>query len=176
MKSPHRESFIRLYLLASAMILMNVGCGPGEVDSEPSYADLVVIYNAELGSLDRLEKKRSELIATYEKQHRPDADHAIEAISAALSSTTAENREAGGALDPQAVLDQAVENAEKTQQVVSQLLDVVATQAEGGEAAAQEVPYSEEFKLELAALDEEIEKQQARVERARQARDAAETK
>ena len=74
-------------------------------------------------------------------------------------------------------LDQAVENAEKAQEVAAQLLKTMTSAAQADrDAAGQQIPYSEEFQQQLAAIDKEIEEQKARVERARQARDVAEQK
>ncbi len=82
----------------------------------------------------------------------------------------------GVPVDPQAMLDQAVQNAEKAQQVTSQLLQAVAQPKPGEGGAAGEVTYSPEFQQQLAELDQQIAEQRERVERARQARDAAEAK
>lgn len=179
MIAPSRET-PRSVLLAFVLLPLCLGCGPGggAAESQPSYADLVVTYNAELETLDRLEKKRADLIAEYERQRRPDAEKAVQALTDVLNSAaggTAEN-DSGEPLDPNAALDRAVASAEKAQQASSQLLET-ALQASGagrGDTAPQNEAYPEELERELAALDEEIEKQKARVERARQARDAAE--
>ena len=156
--------------------LLNAGCGSSE--SQPSYADLVVVYNAELETLDRLERKRAELVATYEQQFRPDAEDALAAITGALSAAGEANRQIGAesAADPHDALDQAIESAMNVQQATSQVLEAATEQAgaEGGSTGSLAAHYSEEFKLQLASLDKEIDEQKARVERARQARDAAE--
>lgn len=49
-----------------------VGC-QGEVDSGPSYSDLVVTHNAELEQLDRREAKREKLIEEFAATTAPDA-------------------------------------------------------------------------------------------------------
>ena len=172
------RSAIFFALLAGATTLLNIGCGP--VEKRPSYADLVVIYNAELAALDRLERKKADLIVDFEKQLAPKVDDALQALSDVLSTAAAANRDgtAFDATDPNDMLDQAIENAAKMQQATSQLLEVAAGQASGetAEQATAESLYSEELKAQLAALDEEIAEQQARVDRARLARNAAEAK
>ncbi len=119
------------------------------------------------------------MIDQYEAQHRPSADNALKSLTDAITSAGDATREGASdpPTDPNAALDRAVENAEKAQEVASQLLKTMtsATQADR-EAAGQQIPYSEEFQQQLAAIDKEIEEQKARVERARQARDAAEQK
>ncbi len=97
-------------------------------------------------------------------------------LTTAASELTREvNPDAG--LDPNAALDQAVENAQNTKDVFSQLLDSVTQPPadESEEEVAMRTEMTAEFEKQLEALDEEIEKQKQRVERARQARDDAES-
>jgi septal ring factor EnvC (AmiA/AmiB activator) len=157
-------------------MLSIAGCAGSIANPQPSYADLVVTYNAEQETLDRLVRQRAELIANYERQMAPDTDQAIRALTDVLNSAAGAGRDvaADAAGDPYAALDQAVASAEKTQEVTAQLLDS-ARQATREEAAAT-AEYPEELQKKLAALDEEIAAQQARVDRARAARDAAEPK
>lgn len=175
----------RLFVLVAAIPLMCVGCTTSNDTPEeegPSYKDLVVIYNAELETLDRLEQKREKLIEAYEAAHRPDAQDALNSIAEAVRSA-GELRQSSGdkkeiPADPEAALDQAVAGAEQAQQVAAKLFQSMTQPSDKakGSAAQEPVPYSEEFKQQLAELDAEIEAQKARVERARQARDAAENK
>jgi hypothetical protein len=164
---------------AAVLILLHVGCTAEKPvrENQPSYADLVVTYNAEMESLDRLERKRKELVADYEQKQRPNPEDAVKALTDALNSATTSGGEGTAApADPQAILDQAVQNAEKAQQVASDLLKATtqpATEPAAGETPEQQAS-SEEFQRQLAQLDQEIAKQRERVERARQARDAAE--
>lgn len=178
-------SLNRVGVLAFAMLLSGIGCSaskeaPKEVG--PSYAELVIIYNAELETLDRLERKRKELITEYETQNRPptqdaQAQEALKSLTNLIGSAGELNREMGATppADPNAALDKAVSDAEKAQQVASQLLQS-ATQASESDAGSQPIVYSEEFQQQLAALDAEIEAQRQRADNARQARDAAEQK
>ncbi len=166
-----------LVLAVAGITVTTIGCA---TDNEPTYADLVAIYNAELSALDRLEKKKQELIANHEAQLRPSSDDAMQVLSDVLTTAASEltrevNPDAG--LDPNAALDQAVENAQNTQDVFSQLLDSVAEPPaeESEEDAARRTEMTAEYEKQLAALDEEIETQKQRVERARQARDDAES-
>ncbi len=57
-------------------------------EDEPSYAELVVTYNAELEALDRLEKKRTELIEEHEKKSMPSADDALRMLQGVLETAT----------------------------------------------------------------------------------------
>ncbi len=166
-------------LVIFALTLASAGCTTEKAvpDNKPSYADLVVTYNAEMETLDRLEKKRKDLITEYEQKSRPSPDDAVKAITDALNSaTTSGDGSAAPPADPQAMLDQAVHNAEKAQQVASDLLKAAGKSEESGEdgKAAKPTPYPEELQRQLDKLDKEIAKQKERVERARRARDAAE--
>jgi hypothetical protein len=171
-------------LSISLAFLMGVaaafGTGCGAVEDQPSYADLVVIYTAELESLDRLEQKKAKKIAGYEKTLQPNADAALAALTGVLGSAVAANRDASAELpsDPNELLDRAAADAAKMQQSTTDLLDAVAKQAEAqaGDGGSLELLYSDEFKAELAAIDAEIAEQQQRVDRARAARDKAEAK
>jgi hypothetical protein len=175
------SSRIGLFLGLVPLTLLHVGCGsdrPVPKDPGPSYAELVMIYNAELETLDRLERKRAELVAEYEKLQRPNPEETMKALSNAFQSALGAIPEGalGATGDPQAALDRAVESAEKAQDVVSQFFQAVKPPAgePGTDAPAQPTPAAEEFQKQRAQLDQEIEQQRARVERARQARDAAE--
>jgi hypothetical protein len=145
-----------------------------EKDAGASYADLVVIHSAEQASLDRLERKRGELIAKYEARLRPSTDKALETLSGMLKTDALSNApsDPNEALDPNAMLDRAVEDAERAQNVAGQLLDSLASDAVEDEEIAKKL--QEEHEVQLAAIDKEIEEQRERVRRARQARDAAE--
>ena len=140
-----------LSVFAVSVFVCLIGCSePAPEESGPSYADLVTVYNAELQSLDRLERKREELMAKHE---------------AALKPST----------DPNELLDRAVEHAEKAQDLTSRLLESVSSAAEPTEEEIQKrAELTEQFERELAAIDEQIVEQKARVDRAREARDAAE--
>ena len=155
------------------------GCGgpPSAEQSGPSYAELLSIYNSELDALDRLERKREELILRHEAQLQPSTEDAVAALNALLASAN----EAGVKLnlsdtaDPDELLDRAVEHAEKTQDIAAQLLESASADAEPSEEEAQRrAKLTEQFESELAALNEEIAQQKERVDRASSARDAAE--
>jgi len=178
-------SSIHLVVPAVAIVLLNIGCGRDRdvADDEPSYADLVVIYNAEMEGLDRLENKKNELIATHEKQLQPSGDDAVKALTDVLSAANEAYRgsDSDEALDPQAALDRAAEKVEKAQEVASQLLESLTQPVEtqpaengGVQDTVETDPRIEDFNRQLEAIEEEIKKQQARVDRAREARDAAE--
>ena len=165
-----------LVLAVAGFTVVTIGCA---TDNEPSYADLVAIHNAELSALDRLERQKQELIANHEAQLRPSPEDAVQALTDVLTTAGELTREVDpdAVLDPNAALDQAIESAQKQQDVVSQLFDSVTQPPadESEEEVARRTEITAEFDKQLAALDEEIEKQKQRVERARNARDAAES-
>lgn len=167
-------------LMTGTLLLAGCGSKPPAPDNRPSYAELVVIYNAELESLDRLERKRADLVAEHEKQSRPDPNDAVRALAGAFDAALGGIRDNAGDVpsDPQAALDRAVESAERAQDAVAQMFQAIkppAGEPATGEPATDAAsPADEEFARQLGLLDQEIEQQRARVERARQARDAAE--
>jgi hypothetical protein len=171
-------SIVRLSLVAGVGLFVS-GCGGGAVHNQPSYADLVVTYNAELETLERLERQRGELVVNFQRQLMPGTEDAVKALTDVLAATTGANLpESGKPLTPDRALDLAVESAERTGQATSQLLEAAnqATQAAGEELTPEQAQLKKEFEQQLAALDKEIEEQKTRVERAREARDAAESK
>jgi hypothetical protein len=165
---------------ASLGIAVLLLCGCGNVGSQPSYGDLVVTYNAELETLDRLQKQRAELVAEYERQLQPSAQDAMQALSDVLGTAAGANPlgESDEPLTPDRALDVAVESAERTGQATSDLLEAAMGAATGGdgELTPEQTQLKDAFEKKLAELDAEIEAQQARVDRAREARDAAEAK
>ena len=174
---------MNIFLVALAISVLGLlgltpGCGgpPSAEQIGPSYAELLSIYNSELAALDRLERKREELIQSHEAQLQPSTEEALEALNALLSTAGAAGKELNlDTADPDELLDRAVEHAEKTQEITAQLLETASSQAEPSEEEAQRrAKLTEQFERELAALDAEIAEQKERVDRARAARDAAE--
>ncbi|WP_425401038.1 hypothetical protein [Aeoliella sp.] len=162
-------------LLLVLAVVAAVGCATKE--DKASYADLVMIYNAEAEALDRLERKRADRIAEYEATLRPSGDAAIEALGGMLESMKDTPPPDLNAADPNELLDNAIANAENLDAQAGDLLEAAAAAA--GKPPSREAIvglYSEEFKAELAALDAEIEEQRARVDKAKANRDAAEPK
>jgi hypothetical protein len=164
----------RLALLV--VMLMVFGCAPAE--KKPSYADLVVIYNAEAETLERLERKRANMVMEYEASLRPSEGEALEALAGVLGGLgeAAADSPKMDATDPNELLDQAVANAESRSAQTDALIEA-ATQGMGNspaDRAALEAMYSDDFKAKLGELDADIAKQRERVEKARAARDAAE--
>lgn len=153
-----------------------IGCGGQEAAKKegPTYEELVTTLNQELGILEKLETKRKEMIAQYETEKRPDVNERIGAIGDLIGSIgdAGKKEAASPPADPNAALDQAVGDAERTAELTSKLLKSISE----GEGEQAKIVYSKEFQKELDALDAEIEAQKGRVERARQARDAAEAK
>jgi hypothetical protein len=176
--NPFSRNVDLLSAFAISVLVCLIGCSePVPEESGPSYADLVTVYNAELEALDRLERKREERIAKHEAALRPSTTDAAEALDATLSSAreVGEQLNLDGVTDPNELLDRAVEHAEKAQDVTSRLLESVGSAAEPTEEEIQaRAELTEQFERDLAAIDKQIEEQEARVERARAARDAAE--
>ena len=107
-----------LSVFAVSVFVCLIGCSePAPEESGPSYADLVTVYNAELQSLDRLERKREERIAKHEVALRPSTEDAAKALDATLSSAKEVGKQSNldGVTDPNELLDRAVEHAEKAQ-------------------------------------------------------------
>ena len=152
-------------ILLALIVLCGFGCEPAEIKitKKASYSDLVVTFNAEVQTLDNLEGKRKTLIAEYAEKAQADA------FKSALNSLESAGKQSIPT-NPNDALDRAVAAAEAQ----AQLLDKV------GKSSGSKQPtiadYPEELKLKLAELDAEIAKQKERVERARKARDAAESK
>lgn len=171
--------------LTLVVLLPMVGC-QAEVDSGPSYAELVVTYNAELEALDRLEAKREKLIKDYAATIAPnESSDALTQLEGLLKSANelkdAANEDTNS--DPDSQLDGLAERGDQAQRIAGQLLDGLLN-SEGSsnkpeptpEEAAAAAERKKAFEAELAKLDAEIAKQQERVERARQARDEAESR
>jgi len=154
---------ISIFTLAAVL----AGCGATEVKftKKPSYADLVVTYNAELETLEKLETKREKLIA----EHVSQTQHA--AIQAAVNSIQSGEAQSIPS-DPNAALDRAVAAAEMQAQLQSGLSESLGLSAKSGAAPK----YPEALQRQLASLDAEIAEQQARVQRAKEARDAAQSR
>ena len=79
-------SFTRVGLVMAAAILPFVGCSTGQEapkKEEPSNSELLKIYNLELEALDRLERKREEMIAEYKAEHQPGTTDALKSIGSA---------------------------------------------------------------------------------------------
>ncbi len=150
----------------SLLPLTVVGCGPTEINvtKKSSYADLVVIYNAEVQAMDNLEAKRKILIAEYSEKAQTDA------IKAAMNSIESVAKSAS-ASSPNNALDQAVAAAEAQSQLLKKLED-----SRGASSSNANSEFPEELKRKLSELDDAIAKQKERVERARIARDAEEAK
>ena len=161
-----------------------VGCNQSVVDPGPSYADLVVTYNAELEALDRLEAKREKLVKEYAIASVPNASvDTFSQLEGLLKSANdlKDGTNLDTTSDPNALLDNLTERSGQAQELAGQLLGELlgnepdATKPEPTpEEAAAVAARKAAFEAELANLDTEITKQKDRVERARQARDVAE--
>ena len=169
-----------LLLLTSGLLF---GCAE-PVAPGPSYAELVVTYNAELETLERLEAKREKLVAANATDGR-SASGAIGSLDDLLEKAKVLKEGASADLptDPEALLEHLSEGSGEAHELASQLIDGLLGGGEG--KAAKPEPTPEEiaaaaerqaaFQAELATLDEELAKQKERVERARIARDAADS-
>jgi septal ring factor EnvC (AmiA/AmiB activator) len=159
--------------------ILLVGCGsePEPKAEGPSYAELVVTYNAELDSLDRLEKKKADLEQQLAAVGQPTEQDAMKLLGGLLGPAAqgGEQPAPNPATDPNAALDQAVQQAQATQDAARGMLDALSGQGQvDSEAAKQQEQTRAAIQAELDTLEQEITAQRARVERARQARDAAE--
>lgn len=162
------------------------GCEQTAKDSAPSYAELVVTYNAELETLDRLEAKREKLVAQRAAALAPKTSgNTLSKLEGLLRSTNNLNdgTDFDTTSDPDALLDRLTDRNGEAQEIAGQLLDGLL----GGELtesvpeprpdiAAALALQKTEHEAELEALDTEINKQRERVGRARAARDATEAR
>jgi hypothetical protein len=163
-----------------------VGCGQPTVDPGPSYSELVVTYNAELETLDRLEDKREQLVNEFEAASAPVKKEAGLANLEGLLESAKDMKNEGeldlkSTSDPNELLDQLTERTGDVEQIAEQLLGGLLGEAPSDpEPTAEEIAAAEErqaaFDAELATLDAEIATQKERVGRARDSRDAAEAK
>ena len=161
------QPWARVCLTVFALSLC--GCEPADfkVTRQPTYAELVVTYNAEVATLDNLEGKRNRIIADHFSQAHGDA------LKSAVGSLQGEQQ----ATNANEALDRAVAAAEFQAQLQSTLLEKVGQPTPSGSApAGDKVEYPEELKRKLADIDTEITAQKARVERAKSARDAGQPK
>ena len=184
--------FLPTFLLLCLTILM--GCAQEAVETGPSYADLVVTYNAELANLDRLEAKREKLVAEFAaatKPPEPKVGGGLEDLLKAASALTSETGELDTTADPNDLLDQLADRSGSAQDIATKLLEGLAGDGgeggEGDEAAGpesvepvapveptpEETAMKSKFEASLAELDKEIADQKTRVAKAREARDAA---
>lgn len=161
------KSFCAAQIATFTLAAVLAGCGTMDLKltKKPSYADLVVTYNAELETLEKLEAKREKLIAEHVSQTQQAA------IRAAVNSIQSGDAQAIPS-DPNAALDRAVAAAEMQAQLQSGLSESLGLSAEAGAAPK----YPEALQRQLASLDTEIADQQARVQRAKEARDAAQSR
>jgi len=166
-----------------------IGCAQEAVETGPSYADLVVTYNAELATLDRLEGKREKLVADYAAATKPPEPPApqlgggLEDLLKAASGLASESGEIDPTADPNELLDQLADRSGSAQDIASKLLEGLAGEdgdpaaaaepAEAPEPTPEEIAKKSEFEASLAELDKEIAEQKTRVQKARDARDAA---
>ena len=193
----HQKTLVRNLFIWSVGLAVLVGCSQPETG--PSYAELVVTYNAELEALDRLEAKRAKLVAEYTAAMKPPAGDTLSHLQGLLDSAR-ELQEGGVNLDttdPNALLDELAEQGGAAEDIANQLVDgLLGGQSADAEAAPESTAESTEkptvesdassktdlealkakYESELAALDKEIAEQKTRVERARAARDEAEAK
>lgn len=185
--------------LSPVVFFIAIGCTQTPpAETGPSYADLVVTYNAELESLDRLESKREKLAAEYAAAIAPPSDGLgslgqLEGLVEAAKQLQSEGGIDPTTVDPNKLLDQLAERSTDAGGLAGQLLEGLtgekpaeqegeapegqvenaeAETTDNGTAALDEI--RKKYEPQLAALDKEIDEQKARVQRAKAARDAAE--
>lgn len=179
LKLPHTS-------ITTVGLLFLAACSQPPAETGPSYADLVVTYNAELEALDRLEAKREQLIEDYEAESilaEPTENAGSLSVEGLLKSAKELKDEAGLDLsaDPNELIDKLTERTGGAEQIAGQLIEGLLAEnlnESEKEPTPEELAAAEErktkFDAELKTLDVEISAQQKRVERARQARDTAE--
>ena len=161
-----------------------LGCNQAAVETGPSYADLVITYNAELEALDRLEAKREKLVTDFEAESLPKEEPKDGLSLDNLLQSAKDLKDKTGlevTSDPREMLDQLAEKSGDAEKLAGDLVEGLLSKASAeSEATPEEIAAAEERQLrhneELESLDVEIEAQKQRVERARDARDAAEAK
>ena len=168
--------------VVTAMVA-TVGCNQPVVESGPSYAELVITYNAEMETLDRLERKREELVKAY-----TEAEIARKADSKSLSLDDAmdvakrmasEIRESDVPANPDALLGELAKRTGGVDEVADKLIGgLLGESKDEPKLTPEEIEANEKRQSEhedkIAKLDEEIAAQKERVDRARAARDSAE--
>lgn len=162
---------MRSVSLLGLLLICFLGCEPPEINikKRASYADLVTTYNAEVQTLDNLEGKRKALLSEFASQAQAEAlQSALNSLGAATSNGIPSN--------PNDALDQAVKAAEAQAKVQSGLREKLGQSPSGSNQALDVSTLPPELKQKLEELDTEIAKQKERVERARIARDEAESK
>jgi signal transduction histidine kinase len=162
---------MRSVSLLGLLLASSLGCEPPEINitKRASYADLVVTYNAEVQTLDNLEGKRKALLAEYASQAQAEAlQSALNSLGAATSN--------GIPTNPNDALDNAVKAAESQAKVQSSLREKLGQSPTNSSDAMDISTLPPALKQKLEELDAEIAKQKERMERARIARDEAESK
>ena len=183
MKRWIRYSWVSRSLAAawvSLMVLLmatSSGCAPAATEAVepagPSYADLVVTLNAEEQTLDRLKREQKDLEAELANLQRPDRLELLEGVMQAATDlgTVAEGTDLS---DIDQLLEHANQQSAAAAEMTDKLKQALAEDAEGSGESAEKTPEQLEIEEKLAALDAKIAEQQTRVDRAREARDAAE--
>lgn len=164
-------------LLAAAGFSSGCGSKTKEIQKGPSYAELVVTYNAELAALDRLEKKKEQLLAKLTAVGKPSEQDAMNMLGKLLgpAAKAGGNANTGTPSDPNAALDQAIKQAETTQEAARGMLETLGDQTTvDPQTAEKNKQAKQQLTRELESLDKEIDRQKQRVQRARKARDTAE--
>jgi hypothetical protein len=154
-------------LAAVALLALALGCN----EKRQTYAEAVQLYEAEMKELERLEKRRDDLV---------NASQAVEAAGVNLNSArdlignTAADlnalREATkGLIDP-AAQNKADKTVEENLKKIEELTKVDEQAAKKASEAAAKA--KEAAEKELPELEQQIEKQKARVESAKAAKEA----
>jgi len=172
-----------------------IGCGAEDsppAETGPSYSETVVTYNAELETLDRLEAKREKLIAAFAAASLASSNASVTTLpqlEGLLESAKGikDGNSSELPTDPNELLDSLSERNADASEIAEQLLGGLlgGSGQDESPAAPRELTPEEKaaaaerkatFDDELASLDQELGKQKQRVDRARDARDAAESR
>lgn len=178
---------IRIVTCFSAVtaLVASAGCNQPVVESGPSYADLVITYNAEMETLDRLERKREELVKTYTEaeiaRHADSKSLSLDDAMDVAKRMASEIRESDMPADPDQLLGELAKRTGGVDEVADKLIGgLFGESKDEPQLTPEEIEANEKRQTEhnekLVELDAEIVAQKERVDRARAARDAAEQK
>lgn len=157
---------------ASLSLAILTACGEPQqkppADEPPiSYAEALTIYNQELGALDRLKARRSDL------QKSLEADSSLELVEEVLGQSAelqSELIETLGDLEGAAGEEEANQLDALQKQKLDEIKQTIASEKKSPQDAKPDI------EQQIKQLDEEIARQQQRVDRALADKEAAEAR
>lgn len=151
-----------------ALIALTVGCN----EQKQTYAEAVQLYEGEMKELERLEKRRDDLVkaALPVESSVNNSKLARDLINSHSKDFNALNEATKGLIDPAALPNKDNKTIQDNLKIIDDL-----TKA-GEETAKQQLEAAAKAKevadKELPELEQQIEKQKGRVEAARKAKEA----